>query len=180
MWKCPTCGEQIEDQFDKCWKCAKPDLTQEGAKRGEERRRGSFFCYWRRGWLILLMVFCLSLFVSGATYGLSALLEQDNKTMALVGAVASLGFVFLLLPAFAYWLFVFFLGKEAWPLPNREHVVSTEERAYALLEEAIRLGSQGRVNDALAKYQMIADNFGGTAAGRDAQKSIESLRAKIG
>jgi hypothetical protein len=22
MWTCPTCGEQIEDQFDACWKCA--------------------------------------------------------------------------------------------------------------------------------------------------------------
>ena len=24
MWKCQTCGEEIEDQFDSCWKCAKP------------------------------------------------------------------------------------------------------------------------------------------------------------
>jgi len=22
MWTCPTCGEQHEDQFDSCWKCA--------------------------------------------------------------------------------------------------------------------------------------------------------------
>ena len=22
MWKCPKCGERIEDQFDSCWKCA--------------------------------------------------------------------------------------------------------------------------------------------------------------
>lgn len=22
MWKCGKCGEQIEDQFDACWKCA--------------------------------------------------------------------------------------------------------------------------------------------------------------
>lgn len=22
MWTCPKCGEQIEDQFDSCWKCA--------------------------------------------------------------------------------------------------------------------------------------------------------------
>jgi hypothetical protein len=22
MWKCPNCGEQIEDGFDSCWKCA--------------------------------------------------------------------------------------------------------------------------------------------------------------
>jgi hypothetical protein len=24
MWKCQICGEEIEDQFDSCWKCAKP------------------------------------------------------------------------------------------------------------------------------------------------------------
>lgn len=24
MWTCP-CGEQIEDQFDECWRCANPD-----------------------------------------------------------------------------------------------------------------------------------------------------------
>jgi hypothetical protein len=22
MWKCPKCGEQLEGQFDSCWKCA--------------------------------------------------------------------------------------------------------------------------------------------------------------
>jgi hypothetical protein len=24
MWTCPKCGEQIEDQFDSCWRCATP------------------------------------------------------------------------------------------------------------------------------------------------------------
>ena len=24
MWTCSKCGEQIEDQFDSCWKCAGP------------------------------------------------------------------------------------------------------------------------------------------------------------
>ncbi len=24
MWTCPKCGEQLEDQFDSCWKCALP------------------------------------------------------------------------------------------------------------------------------------------------------------
>ena len=22
MWKCPTCGEEIDERFDSCWKCA--------------------------------------------------------------------------------------------------------------------------------------------------------------
>jgi len=35
MWKCAQCGEEIEDQFDSCWKCsgqaqqAKPILRPE-------------------------------------------------------------------------------------------------------------------------------------------------------
>lgn len=28
-WKCPKCGEQIEDQFDTCWKCAKSVSNEE-------------------------------------------------------------------------------------------------------------------------------------------------------
>src|SRR5208283_4240817 len=27
MWTCPKCGEEIEDQFDSCWKCAAPAKT---------------------------------------------------------------------------------------------------------------------------------------------------------
>ena len=32
MWKCQVCGEEIEDQFDSCWKCAEktapPEIAQ--------------------------------------------------------------------------------------------------------------------------------------------------------
>ena len=34
MWKCDTCGEQIGDQFDTCWKCAgdgDDDMDPEGS-----------------------------------------------------------------------------------------------------------------------------------------------------
>lgn len=27
MWKCERCGEEIEDQFKACWKCAEPEST---------------------------------------------------------------------------------------------------------------------------------------------------------
>jgi mRNA-degrading endonuclease YafQ of YafQ-DinJ toxin-antitoxin module len=29
MWTCLQCGEQIEDQFDSCWKCAAKNEPQE-------------------------------------------------------------------------------------------------------------------------------------------------------
>ena len=45
--------------------------------------------------------------------------------------------------------------------------------------EATKLETQGRVQEALAAYQRVADKYPDTAAGRDARKSIESLRAII-
>jgi hypothetical protein len=31
MWRCPKCGENIEDQFDSCWKCAGTELCESPA-----------------------------------------------------------------------------------------------------------------------------------------------------
>jgi hypothetical protein len=31
MWNCPKCNEEIEDQFDECWKCAEENLSSEEA-----------------------------------------------------------------------------------------------------------------------------------------------------
>jgi hypothetical protein len=28
MWRCPKCNENIEDQFDSCWKCAGTELHE--------------------------------------------------------------------------------------------------------------------------------------------------------
>ena len=35
MWTC-KCGEQIEDQFDACWKCTGPSLDEAGAHENTE------------------------------------------------------------------------------------------------------------------------------------------------
>ncbi len=34
MWTCPKCGEQLEDQFDSCWKCALPGQQVGGMFQG--------------------------------------------------------------------------------------------------------------------------------------------------
>ena len=66
MWKCPGCGEAVDDHFDICWKCGetKPeftsaeylgtggsgppdDLAQEGSTRGIG------FFKWRNPWITL-------------------------------------------------------------------------------------------------------------------------------
>ena len=122
------------------------------------------------------MVLCIDLFACGVSYVLSTLSRQ-NETISLFGAV---GFFVFLLPAFAYWLFAFFFGEDSWPLTRRGTELPPDERAFALLDEATKLEGKGRVKDALAKYQEVVDSFGGTSATRDAQKSIESLRARTG
>jgi TolA-binding protein len=58
--------------------------------------------------------------------------------------------------------------------------LSREENAFALLQEASRLEARGKAQEALQKYQQVVERFAATDAGRDAQKSIESLRAKTG
>jgi hypothetical protein len=55
-----------------------------------------------------------------------------------------------------------------------------EETAYELLNAATKLETQGRVQEAIAAYQHIADTYPNTAGGQDALKSIESLRIKRG
>jgi len=56
----------------------------------------------------------------------------------------------------------------------------TEDEGYEVLARATKLETQGRVQEALLAYQRVADRYSHTAAGHDASKSIESLRAKIG
>ncbi len=36
MWKCPKCGEQIEDAFDSCWKCA--GIAQQAATEDKPKK----------------------------------------------------------------------------------------------------------------------------------------------
>jgi hypothetical protein len=31
MWRCPKCNEDLEDQFDTCWKCAGTELREAAA-----------------------------------------------------------------------------------------------------------------------------------------------------
>src|SRR4051812_6808478 len=107
MTKCPTCGEQIDDGFDSCWKCAKAGPVQEPAdgSRANSQRRG-FWCAWRRGWLVLLMVL-----VCNVVGGLVTLLFEHSQGLS---TAAGLGAVIIFLPVFAYWIFNFFFGEETW------------------------------------------------------------------
>ena len=54
----------------------------------------------------------------------------------------------------------------------------TAEDGYELLTQATRLETQGHIQEALAAYRHVAEKYSHTAAGQDAQKSIESLQTK--
>ena len=107
---------------------------------------------------------------------LTKFFEHSAGPLAVVGAAV----IILVLPPSAYWMFVLFFGQEAWPLRRAARELPPEERAAALLGEATKMEIRGRVPEALAKYQTVVGTFGGTAASHDAQKGLESLRAKIG
>ena len=176
MWKCPKCGEEIEDRFDSCWKCAKTDVLAD-ARNSAARKplRGMFSLYWRRGWLVLLLNFCVGLSIAGARAALQALGRGNSG----VASLLALGLLVLLLPALAYWLFVLFFGEAAWPAPGADAGLSPEEEAFALLEEAIRLEARDQVQAAFQQYEDLTKRFPGTVAAQDAQKSLDSLRARI-
>jgi hypothetical protein len=117
MWKCPKCGEEIDDRFDSCWQCAKAESSPGTASTTQAKRSlGGFWCAWRRGWYVLLMIVVYGL-VQGLLkefYRQSAgrYLEQGDNPLALLAVIAAAA---LLLPPCAYGIFVLFFGKEAWP-----------------------------------------------------------------
>jgi len=45
MWICKKCGEQIDDQFDSCWKCSTP--TDDSAATPENRSQAGAPPKWR-------------------------------------------------------------------------------------------------------------------------------------
>jgi hypothetical protein len=62
MWTCSQCGEEIEDQFDSCWKCA-----------GRPDQIGLPFATKKLGALLLLLkIYTVSapLSIFGLTYGI--------------------------------------------------------------------------------------------------------------
>src|SRR5882762_9635105 len=67
MRTCPRCGEELEDQFDSCWKCAVPPEPPPGATRLSKR--------WRTA-LVIGVLFEVTL------VALSTLLPRDSWLFA--------------------------------------------------------------------------------------------------
>jgi len=63
--------------------------------------------------------------------------------------------------------------------PLQPQVTGTEAAGYGLLDQATRLERDGRIQEALAAYEEIAQKYAHTAAGPDAKQSAESLRRSV-
>src|SRR5215469_16170692 len=74
------------------------------------------------------------------------------------------------------WVINYTYGQNRWGefIGEPYGSAGTEDEGYELLSDATKLERQGRVQEALAAYQRIVDKYSHTAAGADAQKSIES------
>ena len=64
-------------------------------------------------------------------------------------------------------------------LSGRNEQTDSEDVGYDALEAATKLETEGRVQEAIALYETIAQNYPDKPAGHDAQKSLESLREKV-
>jgi len=80
------------------------------------------------------------------------------------------------------WVINYIYGRNRWGefIGQSYGSSGTEDEGFELLDDATKLEAQGRVQEALLAYQRVVDKYSNTAAGQDAQKSIESLRTKIG
>lgn len=54
-----------------------------------------------------------------------------------------------------------------------------ENAGYDELEAATRLEARGRLQEAAAAYQRVAERFAGMPAGSDARKSLENLQVRL-
>jgi hypothetical protein len=70
MWRCPRCGEPINDQFHACWKCAeaRPVKPEPSVRQPEASR---FSRYWRRAWLVLFLTALVGSCARFAVYAIS-------------------------------------------------------------------------------------------------------------
>jgi hypothetical protein len=53
----------------------------------------------------------------------------------------------------------------------------TADDGYELIQRAISLEKQGKIDEAIKAYEYVAGRYSHTPAGQDAEKSIQSLKA---
>lgn len=93
--------------------------------------------------------------------------------------------VLMIVPVANLIMLIIFAARE-WPVQREVRDLrircgsGKEEDAYSLISEAVRLEVKGKFDDALLKYQEVVTSFRDTVAGKDAEKNIEALRAKLG
>lgn len=79
-----------------------------------------------------------------------------------------------------YFMFAHWPVEDALSVARARAGIATEDDAVSALSRASRLESRGDSVGAIAKYEEIVRRFEGTEIAKDAEISIQNLKAKIG
>jgi hypothetical protein len=133
-------------------------------------------------WVGIVMGSCATAFFAYVTY----MLSQRRVRMGLIYAVVTLHGIGVLLRGIRpieLIIWVALSGVVVTKFQDQKRLEANEKNeafGYELLEKATHLETKGNVQEALATYRQIAEKYSHTAAGQDAQKSLESLQSKVG
>jgi len=163
MKRCDYCGRENADAAAQCGECgtslAREDASQASQQSAAADNQARTVAEKR---MLRGALWCIGgILVTGITY-LAASGPGGGTYVVAWGAIV-------------FGAIQFFRG-----LTGRDERPRVEDVGYDALAYATKLEMEGRVQEALAAYQKIAESYSATDAGRDAQKSLESLRAKLG
>lgn len=152
MGKCAYCGKENAEELANCTECGTP-LSSSGSEPAPAYTQLARTRMVRGGaWL------AGGLLVTAITYGTAT---PGGGYVVAWGAIL-FGAVQLLQGLYG--------GRQ----PPR-----LENAGYDELDSATRLEAQGRLQEAAAAYQRIAERFSGMPAGGDARKSLENLQVRL-
>jgi hypothetical protein len=164
MKKCVYCGRENADDAGACVECGTPLASKGNAAltsqshpfvssaRTEAEKRMLHGALWCGD----------GIFVTGITY---------------LGASGG-GIYVVAWGAIVFGAFRFIQGYTARNASNGPP--SLDDSGYDALDYVTRLETEGRVQEAMAGYQKIVECYGNRPVGLDAQKSLDSLKAKLG
>jgi hypothetical protein len=164
MQNCAYCGRENTDDATRCRECGTPIKDQPGnlpasdlpasgnPARTLAQKRMIFGALWFMGGMLVTLF----------TYLTAASSPSGGTYVVAWGAIV-------------FGALQFVRGLRGKDIPP-----TSEDLGYMELAYATRLETEGHVPEALSAYQRVAEKYPATAAGDDARKSMESLRARLG
>jgi hypothetical protein len=144
MWKCDKCGQEMEDQFDKCWSCSTDDPAMEDKEATPAKKA--------KGTVVKVLSFVIILFGMGLFWNtlfmaISGVVAVGSRYLG-AGEVLSTGFVMLLGLGFV------FVGKLIYDnLPLFVGITSVLYTGLLFINRSVfrQSGEEGRIPQRLAE-----------------------------